>query len=163
MKLIYPTGKYAQPVKVSNEDFDFLSPMKWHISDRGYAKTYYLGKHVQMHHLIVGKWCDHINGDKLDNRRENLRPATIRQNNANVAPRAKSGFKGVVKDPTCNSYKALISVKGKMVHLGNFQSPQGDERAKHLAALVYDLWAVDLHGEFARTNFPIASGKAAKS
>jgi hypothetical protein len=156
MKLIQPTGKYAvgKCVKVSDSDHLFLSSLKWHVSDKGYAKTYYQGKHVSMHHLIVGRYCDHWNGDRLDNTRENLRKATTAQNNANVAPRGKSGYKGVSRDKTTNSsWKASISVDGKMVHLGNFQNP-------HHAALAIDLWLIDLHGEFARTNFPVVSSSA---
>jgi len=152
MKLILLRGKYGEGkfLKVSDEDFDFVSSLKIHVSNKGYAKTYFHGKHVSVHTLLVGGRVDHRNRDRLDDTRENLRPATIRQNNANVAPRAKSGFKGVIKDPTCNSYEALISVDGKMVHLGNF-------RTKEMAALAYDLWAVDLHGQYAKTNFPLAN------
>jgi hypothetical protein len=158
MRLIPLVGKYAvgKFAKVSDEDYEFLSALRWHVSDKGYAKTYYQGKHRSMHQLIIGSYCDHRNRDRLDNTRENLRLATFSQNNANVKARAKSGFKGVVKDSTCDSWRAMISVKGKMVHLGSFKT-------KERAALVYDLWAVVLHGSFAETNFPIVSGITKKS
>lgn len=154
MKLIPLKGKYGAGLftKVSDQDFAFVSSLKLHVSDQGYVKTYYKGRHWKLHQLLVGSNYDHINRDKLDNTRENLRPATIRQQNANVAPRAKSGFKGVSRDRTTkSSWKASISVDGKMVHLGNFKTP-------HLAALVVDLWQRDLYGEFACTNFPIVTG-----
>ena len=97
MKLIklygkYGAGKYA---KVSDEDYDFLSTLKWHVSDQGYVKTYYQGKHRPMHQLVAGKGCDHRNHDKLNNQRENLRSCTQQQNNCNVKTRAKSGYVGL--------------------------------------------------------------------
>lgn len=152
MKLIRLKGKYGtnKDLIIDDEDYDFISSLKIHVSDKGYAKTYYQGKHIAIHQLLVGKGCDHINRNRLDCRRENLRKATISQNNANVEPRAISGFKGVWKDPTCKNYRAAISVKGKMEALGSFKNP-------HHAALVMDLWLVDLHGEYAQTNFPIVA------
>ncbi len=153
MKLIKLKGQYGEGkfTKVSDEDFEFASSLSLYVND-GYVKTYYKGRHWRLHQLLVGSHQDHINQDKLDNRRENLRPATQKQQNANVKPRAISGFKGVSRDKTTkSSWKASISVDGKMVHLGNFKN-------SHLAALVVDLWERDLHGEFACTNFPIVAG-----
>lgn len=94
----------------------------------------------------------------LDNTRENLRPATKSQNNANrVYPDNETGYLGVQKDKTTKgSFKSAVSVSGKMVHLGNFKH-KDPQRAAHVAALVRDLWVVDLHGEFAKTNFPVIS------
>ena len=160
MKLIPLKGKYGegQFTKVSDEDYEFASSLSLYVNE-GYVKTYYKGRHWKLHQLLVGSNYDHANQDKLDNTRENLRSATIAQNNANVKVRAVSGYKGVQRDRTTKkSFKAIISVKSKMVHLGNFQSPQGEERSKHLAALAVDLWERDLHGEFAKTNFPVVSG-----
>src|SRR5262245_45962018 len=132
----YGVGKF---LKVSDEDFDFVSSLNLYISNRGYAKTYYQGKHWPLHQLIdrragaYSKYLDHKNQDKIDNQRENLRPATTKQNNANVNPRASSGFKGVYRKRGSN-WTAEISVDGKTVALGTFENP-------HHAALVYDLWA----------------------
>lgn len=155
MKLLALKGKYGEGkyTLISDIDYPFASKLKLYVNE-GYVKTYYNGRHWKLHQLLVGSNYDHINQNKLDNRRENLRPATQQQQNANVKPRAISGFKGVTRDKTTkSSWKAVISVNGKMVHLGNFQNP-------HLAALTVDLWQVDLHGEFACTNLPIVSAGA---
>jgi hypothetical protein len=152
MKPIPLKGKYGEGkfTKVSDQDFDFVRGLSLYVND-GYVKTYHKGRHWRLHQLLVGSHYDHINQDKLDNTRENLRPCTQRQNNANVQTRGESGYKNVSRDKTTkNSWKASISVDGKMVHLGNFENP-------HFAALAVDLWLVDIHGEFARTNFPIVS------
>ena len=143
-------GKFA---KVDDEDYDRVKGYSWYVNE-GYVMTYHKGKRIRMHRLIMNApkhvQVDHIYQDRFDHRKSELRLSTQRQNNANVRTRAVSGYKGVVKDPSCNRWKALISVKGKMVHLGNFET-------KEQAAIVYDLWAVDIHGPFAKTNFPIVS------
>ncbi len=158
MKLIPLKGKYGEGkfAKVDDEDFDKLKGHSWYVNE-GYVLTYHKGKRIRMHHLIMdapkGKQVDHIHHDRLDHRKRELRLCTQRQNNANVQTRSESGYRNVSRDKTTkNSWKASISVDGKMVHLGNFKTP-------HLAALVVDLWLVDLHGEFAQTNFPIIASE----
>lgn len=151
MKLIPLRGKYGEGkfTKVSDEDFEFASSLKLYVND-GYAKTYYKGRHWKLHQLLVGSNYDHVNRDKLDNQRGNLVLKTVSQNNANrIYPKNESGFRGVQRDKsTKGSWKAMISIDGKMIHLGNF-------RTAHHAALVYDLWAVDRYGKDALTNFPV--------
>lgn len=103
---------------------------------------------LNLHRFLTG-WplVDHINGDGLDNRRGNLRPASVATNNRNTRLRSDntSGFKGVAWDPKSNAWRAYISVNRKRTHLGFFAN-----RAD--AAAAYDAAALDLHGEFARTN-----------
>lgn len=152
MKQIALKGKYGEGkyTLVSDRDFAFASSLKLYVNE-GYAKTYFKGRHWKLHQLLVGSNYDHANGDKLDNTRENLRPANVNQQNANkpIKPN-ESGYKGVYRDKTTKgSWKASISMNGKMVHLGNFKNP-------HHAALVVDLWEQDIHGKFARLNFPTA-------
>jgi hypothetical protein len=149
MKLIPLKGKYGQGqfTKVSDEDFAFARSLSLYMND-GYVKSYYKRKHWKLHQLLVGSHYDHINGDKLDNQRGNLRKATQAQNNANVAPRAKSGFKGVYETP--DGFTVKVYKNGRTIHIGIFED-------KHHAAVVADLWNRDLHGEFAQTNFTIVS------
>jgi hypothetical protein len=148
MKLIKLKGQYGEGkfTKVSDEDFDFVSKLNLYVND-GYVKTYYKGRHWKLHQLLVGGDFDHINRDKLDNRRENLRPATRSQNNSNRAYQNETGYRGVYKDKTCkNSWIAAISVQGRMQGLGSFPNPRW-------AAMARDLQAQEAFGEFAELNF----------
>jgi len=101
-----------------------------------------------MHCLLMGRQgIDHRNGDGLDNRRCNLRPATDGQNGANRGKftGCSSQFKGVSWDKANGRWVAQIRVNGKRHLLGYFQS-------EIPAASAYDDAAVRYHGEFARTN-----------
>lgn len=82
-------GKFAI---IDDEDFDYLSQFKWHITkkgrkeDRGYAKKKFCidgvwgNKKMEVFilHLLFRSHfkIKHLNGDKLDNRKENLRVST---------------------------------------------------------------------------------------
>jgi hypothetical protein len=108
---------------------------------------------IYMHRLILGaprgKVVDHVNGNGLDNRRDNIRLCTISQNNANrIGRRPASGFKGVYRTDTAASrWLAQIWFDGTTRRLGVFS----DARE---AAHAYDEAARKVFGEFARLNFP---------
>jgi HNH endonuclease/AP2 domain len=148
--------------KVDPEDFGFLSHWKWRIiTAHGYVCRPINwrggGKNNQstiyMHRLIMGlekgdgREIDHINHDKLDNRRENLRIVNRTQNLMNRRSCAKSGYKGVVKH--CNRWLVYMGGGGgeKSTYLGSFPTP---EEAAH----AYDAAVRRIHGEFAWLNFP---------
>jgi hypothetical protein len=100
-----------------------------------------LGIHRLLLDVPTDKVCDHINGDTLDNRRENIRPASIAENMRNRS--SGCGWKGV-KD--CGgSFAAAIGFNKKRIHLGTFKDAAD-------AAQAYNFAAAELHGEFARYN-----------
>ena len=94
--------------------------------------------------LVPGdkRQVDHINGNRLDNRRSNLRVCTARENRRNACKRSDntSGYKGVIRVGRDGSYRAVLAV-------GGFTSPEE-------AARVYDILAEAAYGEYARLNFP---------
>ena len=86
MREILPTNSNKK-ILVDDEDYPLLSRFNWYVSDTGYAVTQIRGqKHIKMHHLIFGKMntskrvLDHINRNKLDNRKCNLRSVTQKEN-----------------------------------------------------------------------------------
>ena len=118
------------------------------INNGGYISVGYKGKSTLLHRLILGfpaSDIDHINRNKLDNRKENLRLCTETQNNANTGPQANntSGYKGVYKHR--DQWQAQIVHKGKKIHIGYYPS-------KELAAVAYNIYAKSLFKEFAHLN-----------
>jgi hypothetical protein len=151
-KIPLTRGKFAL---VDDTDYAFLTQWKWHCSAKGYAvrnqwnpdtrKT----QTIFMHKLIMnaprGQIVDHINRDKLDNRRENLRFATRSQNARNRSS-SRNGYKGVSPRDNGN-YSASIDVDGQTFQLGTY----ADEET---AARVYDAASEQFHGAFSSKNFP---------
>lgn len=138
---------------VDDEDFECLSKFSWHYSG-GYAlrrtsvKEHRPSIIVRMHRQIVSAdhsmEVDHINGNKLDNRKENLRQCSHRQNGMN-GPKKKcnlSGFKGVTFDKKLSKWRAQISNMGKTIFIGSFLTPESAHEA-------YKIKAVELFGQFA--------------
>jgi hypothetical protein len=127
MKVINLTkGKYTI---IDDEDFDYLNKYKWHFSTNGYAesKKTIKGKRNQlrMARLILNPSddmvVDHINRNKLDNRRCNLRIVTQFQNSQNKGFSSKLG-KGVYKNQRKNGYFSAITINNKQKYLGFFKT-----------------------------------------
>src|SRR5882724_11043041 len=123
MKLIpLSQNKHAQ---VDDSDFDLVSTYEWYCNE-GYAITYHNGKRIRMHRFILGtpagKKTDHIDHDRLNNQRSNLRICTTQQNNRNLRMRKDntSGFKGVFLDKSTGHWRPLVYVDGKPQSSGQF-------------------------------------------
>jgi hypothetical protein len=105
-----------------------------------------------MHRIIMnpldGLTVDHINNNKLDNRRCNLRICSISENARNRGAQSDntSGYKGVTKGYK-NKWVAQIKLHVKSYRYDGFNS-------KEDAAREYDRLAISMHGEFAHLNFP---------
>lgn len=133
--------------------FKELSKYKWYLHD-GYARRFvWKGSAVMMHRQILSasgnQICDHINGNRLDNRRANLR-ITDRLGNAQNSKKRHhniSGFKGVSWHEKLEKWRAQIQVNKKKMHIGVYRSVKA-------AAMAYDRKARECFGEFARLNFP---------
>lgn len=133
---------------VDVEDYEWLSRRKWHYAKVGYAASD--GGRIYMHRLIGNPsemaYIDHINGDKLDNRRVNLRVCTHAQNNMNQRKtKGKSKYKGVCWLGRLNKWRAYIVKDRKQYYLGLFKSEED-------AATAYNMAALRHFREFAKLN-----------
>src|SRR5690606_271873 len=110
-------GKHAKStingniMVVSATDYAYATEYKWYLNSSGYPATYgtydgiiKFGRPVPFHQLVMGKQApgmviDHINRNRLDNRRSNLRVCTAIQNSYNRSKNIKSNtkYKGVIK------------------------------------------------------------------
>lgn len=82
---------------------------------------------------------DHINGNGLDNRKENLRLVNTLQNTSNHTKQKnnKSGFRGVSWDKIRNKWRTVIMINYKYIHLGYFQTKEQGAEAWNEAAKKY--------------------------
>jgi len=137
--------------KTSLCDAKRVSRRTWCLAADGYFTSGTEGRLDKLHQFIFGhisNGCiDHKNGDKTDNRRENLRHASFSENsrNARIPKNNTSGYKGVSLDRRRGTWKAVICYQYKPIYLGAFLR-------KEDAALRYNKAAKEFHGEFACLN-----------
>jgi len=148
MAALHLFGKYKhQAILVDAEDFAYLRQFNW-FNRNGYAYRWVKGKIIAMHRVIMkakeNQYLDHINGNKLDNRKSNLRFATYQQNLCNRPKQSNntSGFKGVSWHNQDKKWRVRISVMGKVKHLGLFDNIR-------VASKVYQEAARYYHKEYA--------------
>jgi hypothetical protein len=150
----YGAGKY---VLVDDEDYESLNKYKWFSDKHGYASrgVSQNGKpqRILMHRVILetpkGLVTDHINGNRLDNRRSNLRIATQTENTYNSKPKSGSSvpYKGVCWDKMRGMWQVRVMIGGKV------QFHEYVDNAKY-AGRLYDFYARKIFGEYAYLNFP---------
>lgn len=135
-------------------DIDRVKNIAWTIDSRGYVAGRPSGSKssVTLHRwiLICGdsevNTVDHADGNKLNNKRSNLRQCSQAENarNTKLAKNNSSGFKGVSLDVN-GKWRARIWKDRKEIRIGTFSNIED-------AVAAYDKAALELHGEFASPN-----------
>lgn len=121
------------------DDVDKARSYKWGIN-KGYAQS---SKGILLHRLIMNPGddmvVDHINHDKLDNRKDNLRICSTRQNtmNQDVSKNSTSGITGVTWDKTNGKWMAYIKVNYRQITLGRFTNLDDAIQARMDAEIEY--------------------------
>jgi hypothetical protein len=152
---IYPLGREKYFI-VDDADFETVMMHKWYLRPDGYVVRVEGSRRtgqrtIRLHRVInqtpEGLFTDHINGNRLDNRRRNLRSATKLQNNMNTSKKKTntSGYLGVSWCHRTKKWRARIDMGGRNVTIGNFST-------KEEAAYVFNQVAIQVRGEFARLN-----------
>lgn len=148
MKCQTVCGRYFE---IDDEDYEVVSKYNWYASPKIYIYTLDRGEAIYLHRLLLdaneGELVDHQDRDPSNNRKYNLRKATVSQNAANSGPRKTntSGYKGVYKSGL--KWAAKIGINKKQVYIGTYATAE-------LAAYAYDKKAKLLFGDFAWLNFP---------
>lgn len=142
-KIKLTQGKYAL---VDDDNYEELSKYNWQYNKGGYAiahDIYDMQKSVYMHRVINktpnGFHTDHINQNKLDNRKENLRTATVHQNlfNTKLFSHNTSGYRGLYWYERYKKWEVYITIHGKRIYLKRFKNLQDAIKARKDAELKY--------------------------
>ena len=121
---------------IDKEDVNKVKPYKWRLNkggtDRSKCNGVYTGnaissKCVSLHRLLVdcpkkNKYVDHINGNRLDNRKCNLRICSNQENNFNTVKRASNtfGYKGAWYDKTRRRWVSEIKYSNRKIFIERF-------------------------------------------
>lgn len=143
-------------VVVDREDYPYLSQFNWFVDRKGYAlrslpRNGGQSLKVRLHRELIGakkgEIVDHINRDKLDNRKSNLRIVTPSQSCMNQGLRKDNqcGYRGVSYRKDSGKWRAWINIDHKRTHLGSYTT--ADE-----AALAYNVAAMKYFQEYAVLN-----------
>ena len=161
-------------ILVSSVSYKDIIKYKWYLGKHGYPVTYQsldneekFGTGLKLHKMLLGLnlWVinqnirnsnsskrmviDHINRNKLDNRLENLRICSAKENSYNTSKRCNkenSKYKGVKKQGKSGKWIATITKDGNMHEIRDISTEKE-------AAQIYDLLAENLFGDYAGKNF----------
>ena len=134
---------------VDDEDFDKVKGLKWWYGD---GRPITKGS-IRMHQLILeqrpGFEVDHKDGNPFNNQKSNLRYVSHQQNCLNKAIRSNntSGFIGVHFHAGSQKFQAKITINGRVISLGLFETVEEAAKRRDRAALFF-------HKEYAKLNFP---------
>lgn len=168
LDIVLPQNSKAIPLTkskfaiVDNEDFLKINESKWQLWSSKNSKANYAIRTIwdsankkkinnKMHREImgnipIGMVIDHINGNGLDNRKENLRLCSSKNNSRNtISWRGYSKYKGVSWHKWNKAWVARIRVDYKLIHLGYFVREEE-------AAIIYNHAAIKYFGRFAKLN-----------
>ena len=143
-------GRYS--ILFDYDDYDKIRQYHWSISSNGYACSGAGKGQILFHRLVLNATpeenIDHINRNRLDNRKSNLRICSASQNSYNKAHQSncQSGYRGVALDQY-GRWVANINQNGKSIFLGSYATPEE-------AANAYDSAASIIAGDFAYRNLP---------
>lgn len=159
------TSKHGQfEVLVDDEDYERVMKHSWHVSFRSSQDKSYLqvrtninGKKVRLHRFIMNiekskLEVDHLNFNTLDNRKNNLKVCTPRQNNCRKRHKNIQGYVGIEKTKG-NRYSARATVNGFRKHIGIFNTAEEAARA-------YDKYVYEKCGNDAYLNFTEKKGES---
>lgn len=137
---------------VDDEDYEWLNEWKWFYDSYGYARRGQYNKKtkniksIRMHRTIIdakdGELVDHINRDRLDNRKSNLRICdwSLNSRNRKISKNNTSGYRGVYFDDSSRvikKWKVIIRLNNKRIYIGRFKTKTEAAKAYNDAAVKY--------------------------
>ena len=132
--------------KIDIDKIDVCKQYTWSLGQNNYIVAYTLGKKVMLHRIIVGEnnipqkmVIDHVNGDVTDNRMDNLRVCSIKENSRNLklSKNNTSGYNGISFNKKKQKWHAYIRVNYKRKNLGIYADINDAIKARKQAELEY--------------------------
>lgn len=152
MKRVKVSNRDNLYILVDDEDYDRVTKYTWSIGTTGYPRANINYKNTRIHRFILNldkndPHVDHIDHDKLNNCKSNLRIVSPKENNYNSIKREGSSsiYKGVSFSEDSRKWRAAIGKDKKTYYLGMYDTEEDAARA-------YNHAAIDLFGEFASLN-----------
>ncbi|MDN5300927.1 MAG: hypothetical protein PWQ60_441 [Thermoanaerobacteraceae bacterium] len=129
---IYLSNRPDTYTLIDTEDFEKIKEIRWYLWSDGYVYGHSYGRTIRLHRVILdvenqrGVIVDHVNRDKLDNRKVNLRIADQSVNAINSKMRRDntSGFRGVYWNKQKQKFRAIAVINGIQIHLGLYNTPE---------------------------------------
>ena len=128
---------------IDAEDFELIKNYCWFVTEDNYIRGVVQGKSLRLHRFIMNinddeVLIDHIDGNRLDNRKKNLRVVNRHQNamNAGLPKNNSTGYKGVNKRQN-GRYQAYITYNYKKIYLGTYDTPEEAYEARKAAEIKY--------------------------
>jgi hypothetical protein len=143
----HPSNASDKVVMVDKEDLHKIKNNCWYSTERNYVRTVKDNVNISLHRVILNYWgeevIDHIDGNPLNNKKENLRVCTVPENGRNhkVQSNNTSGSTGVSWNKRSNKWQAYIVTFKTQKHIGYFTSYEDAVKARKEAEL-------QLHGEY---------------
>lgn len=152
MEYVTLKTKKGEEFTIDKEDYERVSKVSWY-NHCGYMRARMGKKLVSLHRYLLDlsteekRQVDHIDRNKLNNCKSNLRLATASQNGANRRRQVNSinNYKGVSWKKDKKKWTASITQNGKQKHIGYYTTEEG-------AAIAYNEKAIELFGDFACIN-----------
>lgn len=140
-----------EPIFIDVNDYKKVTTHNWFVGKQGYVESRvkkheendYDATSIKLHRFLKNpkkhEYIDHINGNRLDNRKSNLRICTQQQNNMNrkIMKNNTSGVTGVHWDKRINKWVSRIWYKNKEIFLGNYNNIEDATRARMKAEIKY--------------------------
>ena len=125
---------------IDKDDFRRIKNYYWGINSKGYLHSRIDGKLVRLHTFLLDnkyKITEHVNGNKLDNRKVNLREYTPKKIKKALYRNNSSGFNGVRWDKKSSKWRVTIGIDRRRIHLGLFTTLERAIKARKEGEIKY--------------------------